>query len=256
MKAGSEVSYKIAATPYRGNPLYAHITATHRLGDRIHMQHAVATYLQQISEPLLTSVTDNNAIRISQAEYYNRTIVNIDRHLQFTGAYHYQHSVFNNFTYRNHLAMLGIRRSGSHATLQADAMFGRLTDASFLQFNITATYHPFGNYNFYGITTASMRTATYTGFNARQVLGVRTAKDLWLEGHATFGPFRNYAESDGLYIYNAIDPTLFKGGATAYLQLSAHIMAQLGYTYEKRESYGGNYTYHQHSITGGLSWKR
>jgi len=218
------------------------------------MQQSLATYQQTLNEPLFTAVTNSNKIKINQIEYYNRIMTNLNRRLQFKAAYHYLYTPFNNFTYHNHLLMAGVKYHGSYFDVQADAMFGRLTDTSARQYNFQLGFYPFGNLNLYSFSTAVIRQRNGSAFNFRQVLGAKLFKNAWLEGNITLGRFQNLAEKDALYIYNSVDPNKSKAGVTGYYMFG-NTIAQLGYTYEQRELFGTTNTYNQHSITGGLSWK-
>lgn len=252
---GFEVSYKNAVVSSRRNPLYARLELGNRFSPNFHMLQSVATYQQKIKEPLLTGVTNNNNINIRQIEYYNRIMLNLTNHWQIKGAYHFIHTPFNNLVFNNHLALLGLKYTGSYFDLQADAVLGKLSDSTIRQYNLQLGLYPLGNLNFYSFSTASLRQQGQSAFNFRQVLGVKLIKNLWLEGNVTLGTFSNLLENDALYVYNAIDPNKIKGGVTSYITLTPNIIAQLGYTFEQRQLYNQSINYNQHSITGGISWK-
>ncbi|MBK6937313.1 MAG: tetratricopeptide repeat protein [Chitinophagaceae bacterium] len=250
-----ELSFKQPDSASRGKPIYARIGLGNRFSHSFHMQQSLATFQQTLNEPLFTAVSNNNKINIGQVEYYNRMTININRRLQFKVAYHYLHTPFNNFTYQNHLLMTGVKYNGSYFDVQADAVFGRLTDTSTSQYNLQLGLYPLGNLDFYSYSTASMRQRQGSAFNFRQVLGAKMLKNTWLEGNITLGRFQNLAENDAIYVYNSVDPTKMKAGITGYLMFGGKTIAQLGYTFEQRQLFGTTTTYNQHSITGGLSWK-
>lgn len=249
--AGTEVSFKQTTYTTRGNPFYARGFLEHRLSPRLHWHHSVATYQQTIREPLLTGVRNNNNISIGQFEYYSRATLNLGRHWQLKGAWHYLHTPFNNLVYNNHLFLGGLKYLGTYFDLQADYVGGNLTDSTVGQFNMQLGLYPLGNLNLYSFSTAMARQG---GFNFRQVLGLRVMKNTWLEANATLGEFRNLAENEALYVYNAIDDNTFKGGAQALFLFRGGMRASAGYTYEKRRLFGRDILFNQHSITGGLSW--
>lgn len=250
-----ELSSKQTSAVSRKNPLYARLGLGNRFSHRFHMQQSIATYQQKINEPLLTAVTNNGNINISQVEYYNRIMINLNRHWQLKTAYHYINTPFNNFAYHNHLLLFGVKYNGTYFDLQADAIIGKLTDTSTQQYNLQLGLYPLGNLNLYSFSTASLRQQKESAFNFRQVIGVKVIKNIWLEGNITIGEFRNLAENDALYVYNAIDINKQKAGLTSYIQLNGKLTVQLGYTYEQRQLFGTTTNFNQHSITGGLSWK-
>ena len=204
---------------------------------------------------MLTTVTNNNNINISQFEYYNRLTVNLNSKWQLKGAYHFIYTPFNNLVYYNHLGMFGIKYNSNYFNLQADAILGTVTDSSFQQYNFQVELYPLGNFNLYGFSTVSLRQSKQGGTNFKQIIGFKVIKNFWIEGNATLGRFRNMAENDAMYLYNAIDINKIKVGITGYVSINKICVAQLGYTYEQREFYKKTNTFNQHSITGGLSWK-
>ncbi len=252
---GLELSVKQTDANSRQNPTYARLDLGNRFGWNVHMQQAVATYQQSIREPLLTTVISNNNININQFEYYNKLTVNLNSKWQLKGAYHFVYTPFNNLVYYNHLGMFGLKYNSNYFDVQADAVVGTVTDSTFQQYNFQLGIYPLGNLNLYGFSTVSLRQSGQTGTNFKQVIGVKLMKSFWVEGNATLGSFRNLAENDAMYLYNAIDMNKMKAGITGYLSLSKKCVAQLGYTYEQRELYKKTTTFNQHSITGGLSWK-
>ena len=255
-QVGTEVSYKNTQLQSRGDGLYARVDLHTRLFPNVNMYHAVALFNQTIAEPKLTAVTKNNSIAINQKEYYNKTIINLNKKWQLVAAYHYLYTPFNNYVYNNHIGLAGLKYNSHYFTIQADAIVGNLTDTSLQQYNAQLTVNPLGNMNLYSISTGSFSNRNNkSSFNFKQVLGAKLLKFLWLEGNVTLGSFSNFMENDALYVYNAIDRNLFKAGATAYITISPKLILQLGYTFEQRELYKSINTFNQHSITGGLSCK-
>lgn len=253
---GAEFSYKSSLVDIRNNPAYGHLTLGHRVSPRLHLQHAITNYSQRISEPLLTGLANNTNIIIGQTGFWNRAAFNIDRRWQAVAAYQYQNSAFGSLVYHHHVLMLGGKYYGSRVALQGDVVLARMLDTGLVQAELTLHAYPLGNQNLYGLTTLTARNASGSPFLVRQVLGAKVSKGAWLEAYATIGSFRNYAEADGLYLYNAIDTDRFKAGASAYIQLPRSILLQLGYTFENRQLYGRTTTFFQHSFTGGITWRR
>lgn len=253
---GTEVSYKSTELKPRGNGIYTRIDLHTRLHRGIYMYHAGALYNQTIAEPKLPAVTNNKSIAINQKEYYNKTIINLNKQWHLIGAYHYLYTPFNNFIYNNHIGLAGIKYNSYYFTVQADAIFGNMTDTALQQYNLQWGLYPLGNLNLYSFSTASLSNRNNkSAFNFKQVLGAKVLKFLWLEGNATFGSFSNFMENDALYVYNAIDKNKFKAGAAVYITLNSKITAQVGYTFEQRQLFQTINTFNQHSITGGITCK-
>lgn len=253
---GIEGSYKASMVDIRDDPFYGRLNLGYRASPRLHLQHALSSYTQRIAEPLLSALPGNTSIAIAQTGLWSRAALNINRRWQALAAYHYQHSVFGDLLYHNHVLLAGGRYHGSRIAVQGDVLVGRMIDAGLLQANLTLHAYPLGNQNLYGITTASLRDNSGAPVILRQVAGGRIWKDVWLEGHATIGEFRNFVEGDALYLYNALDTDRLKAGISTYVALPGGRVLQLGYTFEDRRLYGRQTTFHQHSITGGITWRK
>lgn len=250
---GIELSHKANSITDRGTAMYWQAATGYRFSHAVHMETAVAGYHQLLNEPGLTNVTRNDNIQIDQVEIYNKLTANLSRQWQAKLAWHYLRTPFNNFSYNNHLVMAGLNLNGTYTALQADVIFGKVTDTSSTQFNLQLRVYPLGNMKLYSFSTGSVLNRTQTSFIFRQVLGVQLAAPLWLEGQLTTGPFRNLAENDALYLYNAIDTDRLKAGGTLYVQVKKAVI-QLGYTLEQKERYMTGNQFQQHSITGGIKW--
>jgi hypothetical protein len=253
---GIEGSYKASLVDIREDPFYGRLTLGYRLSPSLHLQHALSGYTQRIAEPLLTSLPGNTDIGIAQTGLWNRAAWNLDRHWQALAAYHYQQNRFGGLVYHNHLLLVGARYHGSRVTLQGDAVVGRMIDTDLVQANLTLQAYPLGSQNLYGITTLTLRDNPGAPVILRQALGGKVLKDVWLEGHATFGEFRNFVEGDALYLYNALDTDRVKAGIGTYIALPGGRVLQLGYTFEERRLYGRQTTFYQHSFTGGITWRQ
>ncbi len=251
---GFESSYKITDENRRGNHWYGRLDIVTRLGWNVHMQHSIASFNQEISEPTLVFVQKNNHISIRQVEYYNKTTINIAKRLQLKLAYHYLKTPFNNFSYNNQLALGGIKYYGNYFEAGAEVVAARITDVNRQQFNLRVGAFPFGNMNLYTYSTLMLSHYSGTHTNFKQVVGCRLMKKFWLEANGTFGAFSNLVENEGLYLYHAIDANKYKMGATLYYPATKNIRLQIGYTNEQRQLFNSPKIFTQHSLTGGLSW--
>jgi len=250
----AEVSIKNTDLRDRGNAFYARAGFGHRLSHSFHLEHQFSHYNQIIAESGLESVSNNNRIRINQVEYYNRMLINLSSRWQLKAAWHYVRTPFNNYVYDNNLVLGGFKYYGTYANFQADLVWGKITDTNNTQINLELQWFPFGNMDLYGYSTGMIRTRGETSFLAKQVIGIRVIKNLWVEGNFTSGPFSNLVENDALYLYHAIDPNRFKTGAGIYL-LRGGMILQIGYGFEQRERFGTGIIFNQHAINGGISWK-
>ena len=252
----TEGSFKSTNTASRENAYYQDILLSTRLHRKLHMQHGLNYYSQAISETDLTGVTKNNQIQINQPGYYNRTSFNINNRWQIIGAYHYTYTPFNNFTYNNHIGMLGVKYFSNYWSLQADAILGNMIDTSLQQYDLQLALYPLGNMNLYFFTTGTMRSRKgENNFNLHEVAGMKLCNKLWIQGNITIGSFNNYFENDAFYVYNSIDKDIIKTGGTIFYTIKSKLSIHLGYTFEQKQLYNKEFYYYQHSITGGLSCK-
>jgi len=254
--AGVETSYKSTNVNERGNPLYVRAEATLRLGNRLQLRQAGATYRQQLSMAHLAAVKDNRNILIDQKEYYGQLVAAISPRLALKTSYHYLYTPFNNYQYNNHIGQLALRYYGNAWTAQLSGSEALITEQRVRQVDLQFNWYPLGNLDLYSMSTATWNSSGEGYFCGRQVLGGRVWKGLWLEGNVTLGNFRNLFENDALYVYHALDPNTQKMGLTTYYPLGGHAVLQAGYTFEERQLAGyPNVFFHQHSITGGFTWK-
>lgn len=252
---GLESSYKLTDVTLREDALYTRLDGDLRVGWRWNLRQSGALYHQQIGARQLTAVKNNNQIDIRQWEYYAQLSGGLSRHLEVKGSYHFLYTPFNNFIYYNHVGQLALKYYGSSWDLQLSGAYAQLTDSTLQQYDAQLSWYPLGNLDLYAIGSASWNSNGGGFAFGRTVLGGRVWKNTWLEGAATLGHFRNTLEKDAQYVYHAIDPNRQKMGITAYY-LAGKALLHAGYTYEERELAGyPNYVFHQHSITGGISWK-
>ena len=258
LKAGLEGSYKIPDDALRNPGTYYRMHVSNRLFLKLRLEQSVSFYKQQLtvksnfnSGRRNLTVYDNQ-----QVEYYGKLSYPLSSSLTLLGGYHYLNNKFAETTYNNQVSLGGLKYSRPYFELQADANLSSFSNMNVNQYNGSVTIYPKGNFNLYTLSRISFQSqaaANQLIFN--QVAGSKIAKFLWLEGNVTLGKMNNYIGADALYVYNSIDPSLFKAGSTAFIPLHSKLLLQLDYTYEQKQNAFELYTYNQHSITGGLTWK-
>jgi len=88
-----------------------------------------------------------------------------------------------------------------------------------------------------------------------QTVGALVARRFWLQGSVTLGNLNNFVDNNALYLYNSLDHTTFRAGASLYYYLGKHLTLFTNYTFDKKLIVDSHYNYKQHSITGGIIWK-
>jgi hypothetical protein len=260
INTGIESGVKVNDNTYRGTAAYTRVYLTNRLGWRWQLEQSVAYFNQYISgstvqipgAPLIAVINSNN----QQLEYYGKVSYSLTENVQLLASYHYLNTTYQTITYTGNVGLAGLRYSGARFALQGDVNMGSLIGKHINQYNAAIMLYPMGNLNFYTVSRGSYVDQSGTGtvvFN--QTIGYRLLKNTWAETSGTFGDMNNYIDADGLYIYNAIDPTKLRVGQTIFQPIGKHLQVQLNYTYEQKQDDAHNSNYNQHSITAGLLWK-
>jgi hypothetical protein len=244
--------------PDRDNSYYNLIALAERLGWNLQLDQSLAYFSQDIFR-LTKYFPDNNSTQLltdEQKEYYAKLSFALNSKFILLGAYHYLDTKLIETTHNNNLGLLGLKYTSTYADIQADVNFGNPDGKPLEQYDGKLLFYPLGNLNLYTISTASaqhMDAANHFIFD--QALGFRILKNTWLEASVTVGNQDNYLAQDGLYIYNGIDNTTFKSGATLFYELNKHALLQLNYFYERKDDSYSDTKYDQNSTTLGLLWK-
>ncbi|WP_421945243.1 hypothetical protein [Pedobacter sp.] len=244
INAGVETGIKFTNVFERGNSSFSRAFVNMRLNYKFNLSTSLNYYNQPVRE-------DN----IQQPGYYAKLSFAAARKINFIGAYQYMRSSFRNLIYQNNVGLLGFRYGDSRSDLQADFILSQIGDEKTRQYNLKFTKYITGNLDFYSVTRASViEVLSQNNVVFQQVLGFKPISNLWVEGMVTVGNQYNYAEADGVYIYNGFDKTRFKTGANCYFLLKQRLLLGLSYTFEKKTDNIFRFNYLQHSINGGISW--
>lgn len=86
-------------------------------------------------------------------------------------------------------------------------------------------------------------------------IGMLLGKKFWLEAYQTLGNLDNFADLNGMYLFNSFDQTLSRKGLSLFWYVHPHWTLFSNFTLEmKLNSYLDN-SYLQQSLTGGIIWK-
>ncbi|MBD1365170.1 hypothetical protein IDJ77_15245 [Mucilaginibacter sp. ZT4R22] len=252
ISASAEGGSKFSKNPRRGNGTYMRLGFTNTLGYRFVLDESFAYFGQDIYHRFFGSLVNSP---IQQLEYYGKLNYSASSALSVFGGYHYLNTKYSVGTYNNHIGIGGLKYATGDAVLQADANFGRISDTTFQQYNAQLSLYPKGNIHLYFISRASLLRQGGSKFVFSQTVGTKVFRNFWADANVTIGTLNNYLDADALYVYNAIDIATFKTGATAYYQLSGHVLLHLNYAFEQKKDFYKIQEYKQHSVTGGLTWK-
>ncbi|WP_310558932.1 hypothetical protein [Flavobacterium sp.] len=127
-------------------------------------------------------------------------------------------------------------------------------------------YFPLGNLNFYGNTKIGMVTNdSETNTIITQLLGVKIAKKIWIEGYGAYGNHQNYISDSGLYVFNTPNKINWYAGSNLNFYFK-QVDFSLGYGIQERAStYENgpnpssintiNYTYNYNLLKTKIVWK-
>ena len=242
----------------RDNASYSRIGIGNRIGWRLQLEQSVAYFNQDIFELYDIDRIRTTSLHLAdqQKEYHAKLSFALNQNVAIIGSYHYLNTKFDGTVNNSNLGLIGLKIAGTYVDIQADADFGWLNKKSLEQYNAKLTYYPFGNFNLYTISRASVKQLNSTrNFIFDQILGFKLIKNTWLESSVTLGNLDDYLDADGLYVYDGIDNTTFKCGEAAYYQLNNNVQLQLNYFYERKSDAYQSLKYDQNSVTVGIVWK-
>lgn len=142
--------------------------------------------------------------------------------------------------------------------------FSHLNNNEQKQLGLSISTSPFGNLNFYTITTFVLQNSeNKSKFIAEQNIGFKTSKYLWLEGFVTYGKLENYVEKNAFVIYNINEVINFRAGLSILVPYKK-LQFSLRYSYLKKtipfEFFDNSikkdtFKQNQHFFIGTLSYK-
>lgn len=89
----------------------------------------------------------------------------------------------------------------------------------------------------------------------KQTAGIMLFDRFWTEAMVSIGNLNYFIDNNALYVYNSLDSTVFRTGASIFYYLNQPFTVFFNYTYDLKEVLSTNTLYNQHSITGGLIWQ-
>ena len=249
-----ELNTKIASTTLRSDPKYFRLGVGSRPLPRLGIYQSVSAFNQMgtIQYP-----TQKFRFQTRQFGYYGLIKYAFLPQLNIKAAYHFIYSDFSSsITYTNmgygsltaHLGML---------TLSADASAiynnNYITKQGGLKAGITIPGK--GNLTFTAGTSVLNQQDTSKLIYSGSV-GFSPGKKVHIKADATYGYQNYYNDFDAMYVYNSIDPTIFRTGLTTYYLAKDLITLWINTGYERKEYFeNNNYNYYQISISGGVQWR-
>jgi len=234
----------------RSNPDYKRIGLNSQLSYRFNLYQSYSTFSQLTD--YFNQTIQNEYFIMGQYALFSRT--------SLIGAYHYIGTNFNTET--------------DSLKIPGNLWFGKITH-SFNRFDVSLSRSGFSNEyvdtkqtglqlgfllpiknkiylksSLYNITESDTSRLVFN-----QTIGALIARRFWLQGSVTLGNLNNFVDNNALYLYNSLDQTTFRTGASLFYYLGKHLTLFTNYSYDKKLIIDSQYIYKQHSFTGGLIWK-
>jgi len=258
----AEYNYKFNTLSTRSNPGYYRIGINSQLGYRVNLYQAFSNYTQRI-----------DSAAINQNEYFALADWSVNAHMSLSLGYHYLGTnIADTIRYRVNRRMISTRIDSTF--YPGNLFYSRLSirlnrldlslSGSVLDYDNTLTqqYGIQAGYALPGKLKVYVRSSLFgllSPVNKRlifsQSIGAYFFNSLWAEGNITLGNLKNYAENNGLYVYNSDDATTFRTGLSLYWNVTRNVILFGNYSYNRKQTGNTSIYYNQHSISTGIIWK-
>ncbi len=255
----AEYNYKITNDALRENPEYKRMGIGSMLGYRIYLYQTYSMF-EQVSD---------YTNQIAQNEYFISAGLALSSTSYLQLAYKKVNTSVNNdidlLKYPGYLLSLHFNKKINRLDLSFSASSYNLEYSQARQYGVHA------GLGFTGLIPFYLKSSIYKlnnegydmdgyyyydqGVVFKQSIGALWFKHLWTEAYVNLGKLSNFADYNGLYLYNTLDPTTFRYGFTGYYYLGKHLTLFSNYSYDKKHLETYDYYYNQHSFSGGIIWK-
>ncbi len=240
-----EYNYKSNNSDTRSNPSYFRAGIYTQTGYKLSIYQSSSNYKQTV-----------DSTRIKQPDYFALVDWSVTTHTSLSIAYHHLNTSLDGYKYPGNLVFSSLSTHINRFVFGVNGSFFRYDIGDFKQIGFLAGVTLPGKSNFYFNTYLSrMLEKGNNRLIFSQNAGAHVLKSLWVEGTVTVGNIQNYNDHNALYIYNSIDPTLFRTGLSLYLNLNKNFTLYCNYLYDTKQVEQTTNQYIQQSFLGGLLWK-
>jgi tetratricopeptide (TPR) repeat protein len=243
----TEFNLKTNQTTTRSNQTYFRIGINSELGYRVSLYQAYSFYKQTVSKVLS-----------QQPEYLALLKFTVSPIWHIKAAYH---GIFTNVgttKYTSNLGFIALSSQLNRFNLEANASVLKSSSTTTQQVGFQAGAVLPGRSNIYftssviGIKENSTNRIIFS-----ETAGLKLTKYLWAESNITLGNLKNYNTYNSLYVYNSVDPSVFRTGISLFYFLGKHLSLIGNFTFDQQEIENNtlNKNYYQYSYSGGLKWK-
>jgi tetratricopeptide (TPR) repeat protein len=244
----TEFNLKTNQTTTRSDQIYYRFGINSELGYRLSLYQAYTNYHQNISN-----------VTTKQPEYLAILKYSLNPWWQLKTSYHHLATTSGGTNYPADIGYFALAFQRNRINLETSYSLLKSTASTTQQFGFGAGIVLPGRSNIYlnsslsGMLESSVYRTIYS-----QTAGFKCTKNVWAEGSITLGNLKNYTAFNSLYVYNSIDPTIFRTGFSLFYFLGRHLSVTGNFTFDQREienTSGINSNYYQYSYSGGLKWK-
>ncbi|MDO9258190.1 MAG: hypothetical protein Q7U54_21945 [Bacteroidales bacterium] len=240
-----EYNYKTNNYLERSNPTYMRAGISSLLDYHVSLYQSISTYKQ---------IIDSSSVK--QVDYLASLNWSLNSHTTLTTAYHYLSTNIEGYKYPGHLLYGSLNTRINRYSYGFNGSFFRYDLGSFFQLGINAGIAVPGKSGLYFNTALNgLIEQKASRLIISQVAGIRVFKSVWAQGLITIGNIQNYTDHGGLYVYNSLDPTVFRTGGSLFWYAGKKITFYGNFLYDTKQIEQTTNTYIQQSFLGGLIWK-
>lgn len=263
---------------------YFNISLKHEFSPRFSIYHGYSNISKSsfVYSQFGGNTTTNNDYKVTLNQYYLSGKISVGKDLTVVLGGHYinlkypstvttngQGNNVNKTSANDYIGFLSLYKNFKYFTLGGTGYYSTLNTTKQWQADLLLTLYPFGNTNFYSVSTLSYQNETYAGNKNigrtvfDQLFGFKLHKNIWVEGYTTIGDMHNFIKSDGFVVFNGTDVIKSRYGARMIIPIKS-LKFNIDYSYSSTENSFIPYTsaidmfntkeFNNHSITAGLSW--
>ena len=243
----TEFNLKTNQMKSRSNPDYYRIGLNSELGYRLSLYQAYSYYEQTISGEVTRQPEYLALLKWVPSPFWQIKI-----------AYHRLFTNVGNTNYPANLGLIALSSQLSRFSFEANASVLKSSTTTTQQMGVQAGVVLPGRPNIYltGSVVEMHENGAYRTIYA-QTAGFKCSRNLWAEGNITVGNLKNYNTFSSLYVYNAVDPSVFRTGLSMFYFTGKHITLFGNFTLDQKgiENLAVNGNYYQYSYSVGIKWK-
>lgn len=169
-------------------------------------------------------------------------------------------------TYYNLSAMVFLSKRFTYVLPEISVAYSDFAFSNQLQAKLQLTYYPFGNLNFYGITSAAIIFDNHENRDNQTVftqnLGAKLFRNVWLDGMVSVGNHLNYITDRSFVVYDTYDPIMLISSMSLSYYFKRMALAAT-YSFTQREGWALTdsytqfikYKYNNQLVNLAIRWK-